>query len=111
VSLRLQLADEFERVIRQRGANYFQRGRVHIVSGSEWRVTATVSGTSRYAVDLRRENQTIRASCTCPYFDIGACKHIWAVVIAADTRGLLQGRGNNRGLELTIADTGENGLG
>jgi hypothetical protein len=44
-------------------------------------------------VELEREGRKIHASCTCPYFDVDLCKHIWAVILAADKQQLLQGNG------------------
>ena len=93
VSLTSQLSGDFDSAVRQRGADYFRTGRVQIESGSASRVVATVRGSSRYTVKLEREGPRIVASCTCPYFDVDACKHIWAVVLAAASRGFLQGHG------------------
>src|SRR4051812_46191748 len=88
MSLTSQLSGDFDGAVRQRGGDYFHSGRVQIESGSAMRVVATVRGSSRYSVKLEREGPQIVASCTCPYFDVDACKHIWAVVLAAASRGL-----------------------
>src|SRR5262249_15557856 len=41
-------------------------------------------------VGLTRERTTVNAYCTCPYFeDVDLCKHIWAVVLAAEQSGYL----------------------
>ena len=95
MSLTSQLSGDFDGAVRQRGAAYFRSGRVHIESGSASRVLATVHGSSRYAIKLEREGAEIAASCTCPYFDVDACKHIWAVVLAAASQGFLQGQGRS----------------
>jgi superfamily II DNA or RNA helicase len=95
MSLTSQLSGDFDGAVRQRGGDYFHSGRVQIESGSAMRVVATVRGSSRYSVKLEREGPQIVASCTCPYFDVDACKHIWAVVLAAASRGLLDGHGRS----------------
>ncbi|HEY1900612.1 MAG TPA: DEAD/DEAH box helicase [Steroidobacteraceae bacterium] len=93
MSLTAQFAHDFDSAIQHRGADYFRRGRAIIDSASAARVVATVKGSRHYRVELEREGRKIRASCTCPYFDIDLCKHIWAVILAAEKRQLLQGKG------------------
>ncbi len=96
MSLTSELSGDVDGAVRQRGADYFRSGRVRIESGSPSRVVATVRGSSRYTVKLEREGPEIVASCTCPYFDVDTCKHIWAVVLAAASRGYLEGTGRVR---------------
>src|SRR5260370_5258245 len=103
MSLTSQLSGDFDGAVRQRGAAYFRSGRVHIESGSASRVVATVRGSSRYTIKLEREGAEIAASCTCPYFEVDACKHIWAVVLAAASQGLLQGQGRSGSAHLVHA--------
>jgi superfamily II DNA or RNA helicase len=110
MSLRTQLAGDFDSAIVQRGTDYFRTGRVRIQVASASRVVATVRGSTRYQVGLEREAQKIRASCTCPYFDVGLCKHIWAVIVAADSQRLLQGMGRDAGIELVRREVGYDGL-
>lgn len=93
MSLTAQFADDFDGAILHRGADYFRTGRVSIDSASASRIVATVRGSSRYRVELEREGRKIHASCTCPYFDVDLCKHIWAVILAAEKQQLLQGKG------------------
>jgi len=82
---------------RVKGGDYFRSGGVIDIAGGEWSAHAIVRGTRDYRVDLRRESGTDRftASCECPYYaDRGEiCKHIWAALLEADTRGLLGGDG------------------
>jgi superfamily II DNA or RNA helicase len=103
MSLRAQFTSYFDSGIQQRGANYFRTGRVHIDSASASRVVATVKGSERYRVELKCEGRKIDATCTCPYYDIDLCKHIWAVILAAEEQQLLQGQG----LELVHRDIGD----
>ncbi len=87
------LSRDCDGAIQQRGAHYFRQGRVRIVRGSASRVTASVRGSSVYHVELVRGGPELIASCTCPYFDVDLCKHIWATVLAADARQFLRGNG------------------
>jgi hypothetical protein len=91
MSLTAQFADDFDSAILHRGADYFRNGRVNIDSASASRIVAIVKGSSRYRVKLERKGRKIHASCTCPYFDVDLCKHIWAVMLAAEKQQLLQG--------------------
>jgi len=95
-----QFAGDIDRAILKRGAEYFRNGRVRIDQATAWRVVATVRGTTRYQVDLVREGRQVRASCTCPYFDVALCKHICAVIMSPETRRLFQDVGHNGRLEL-----------
>jgi len=99
-----QLSGDFDSAIRQRGADYFRKGRVRIDHASASRIVATVRGSSPYQVELKRESGKLDVSCTCPYFDIDLCKHIWAVLLAAQTQPLLQGTERNGGLKLVRVD-------
>ncbi|HEX5418979.1 MAG TPA: SWIM zinc finger family protein, partial [Gammaproteobacteria bacterium] len=100
------LSTDFDGVIRKRGEDYFHGGRVSVRSGSAWHVSATVRGTNRYKVELRREGEMLSVSCTCPYFDVEPCKHIWAVLLAADEQRFLLGRGGGRNRPLFLVQDG-----
>jgi superfamily II DNA or RNA helicase len=78
---------------RARGHDYFASGAVVELDGGPSAIHATVEGTRDYAVRVRRDGARFLASCECPYFVDSAaiCKHIWAVLEAADARGLLDG--------------------
>ncbi|MGH8208636.1 MAG: SWIM zinc finger family protein, partial [Steroidobacteraceae bacterium] len=53
---------------------------------------------------MEREGGKISVSCTCPYFDVDLCKHLWAVIMAAETQPLLQGNRQNGALKLVRRD-------
>ena len=76
---------------RAKGYSYYVTGTVTITNTTTELVTARVRGTRLYHVVLAREDGGFVGSCECPFFvdrhDI--CKHIWAVVLAADAEGLL----------------------
>src|SRR5512135_1033459 len=82
---------EFEPEVQSRGRRYYQEGRVQIASEDGQSVLAIVQGASGdYEVRLDWTDAGdgfVEASCTCPYFDERRlCKHIWATMLAADTR-------------------------
>jgi superfamily II DNA or RNA helicase len=90
------LSREFDKTTRERGYAYFEGGHVRIESASESQVTATVRGTLHYHVECRRYDGEVRSSCTCPRSQTDNCKHVWAVILAADEARVLQGDGDNR---------------
>ena len=85
------LARDVPERTRTRGNRYFLGGAVRAIEGSDAEVVATVRGSEWYRVRLSREGDAFFASCQCPYFidRQDFCKHIWAVVLAADAEGLL----------------------
>jgi superfamily II DNA or RNA helicase len=103
MSLTTQFNTYFGSDIRHRGANYYYTGRVRIESASTSRIVAIVKGSERYRVELKREGRKIDATCACPYYQVDLCKHIWAVLLAAEKLQLLQGKG----LELVHGGIGD----
>jgi superfamily II DNA or RNA helicase len=86
---------EFPDSVKAKGSRYLQEGRVRLVAGSAWRVRAVVAGTATYSIGVGREDDTLRLSCTCPYFESdGPCKHLWATLLLARDRGFLRGDGH-----------------
>jgi superfamily II DNA or RNA helicase len=77
--------------IRAKGYSYFVTGTVTIVSATSEAVRAVVRGSRPYDVAVFREEDGYTAECDCPYYADRAdiCKHIWAVILAADAEGLL----------------------
>ena len=71
-------------------------GAVVAISGGEWAAHAIVRGGRNYRVEIARDREGFRASCDCPYFTDRSqiCKHIWAAIIEADERSLLDGSGS-----------------
>ena len=85
--LSARLAGDFTRRIRDRGYAYFAQGLVKILKGDHAEVVARVRGSVDYRVHLlwQDQDQTLLANCDCPYFEGGEqCKHLWAVILAAD---------------------------
>ncbi len=82
----------FTDAVRSRGQSYFAKGRVIVSAAVAGEVIAKVRGTAKYRVRLRIRGSKLHVSCTCPYFTPTGdpCKHIWATVLVADARNLLQ---------------------
>ena len=90
MSLKAKFSDQFKPQIRDRGHAYFRSGFVEILEHSESHVQARVKGSDKYLVRLTLNRSSLRVACTCPYFDEGeTCKHIWATLLAADSRQYL----------------------
>ncbi len=78
--------------IRIRGKEYFERNAVKILFSDLEFVSARVSGSQNYEVDLEREKDSLVYSCDCPYFDGNSeiCKHVWATILELDKNGHLK---------------------
>ncbi len=102
-----RLSGYFSARIRSRGADYYSRGSVHLDEVSDTAVEATVWGSSEYYVILELQKNTLFGSCDCPYsVDYGACRHLWATLLAADEKGFLSNL--NPGIQLRLElDEGE----
>lgn len=101
MSLAAQLSKYFPSAIRSRGNEYFRSGSVRIKHGSDWEFEGRVRGSENYQVTLSRSDNILYVKCTCPYFETdGACKHLWAAVLAADGRQYLKGNGDSSSLVL-----------
>jgi uncharacterized Zn finger protein len=69
----------------KRGEDYHADGSVDILTFSNSRVTAQVTGTQPYFVDLACNKGELSGSCSCPaYGDHGFCKHMVATGLAAN---------------------------
>jgi len=78
----------------ERGDDYFTRGRVRgLRVADDGVIVATVQGSQLYSVELDDENGLLYFRCDCPWFvsHHDACKHVWAVIRAADAQALLRG--------------------
>ena len=90
MSLKSRFAPQFNPKIRDRGLAYFRGNSVKILEHSDSHVLAKVSGTYDYFVELRLTLHSLDVACTCKYFLSGDdCKHIWATMLAADSKNYL----------------------
>ncbi len=87
---------EFDRRDWQRGEEYFRSGAVHIVEHSPTWLAAEVQGSAASPYDVRldwsdtaRDSNILLVHCSCPRFDdMGLCKHVAAVIHAAEAEGI-----------------------
>ena len=87
-----KVSRNFSDAVRSRGQSYFVKGRVSLMASRPGEVVARVRGTAKYRVRVRLRGSKLLASCTCPYFSPQGepCKHLWATLLLADSRNLLQ---------------------
>ena len=73
-----------------RGAEYYASGAVRRVEQVDGIIHARVEGSATYDVWLEPSRGAIGVACTCPHFSdhLQPCKHIWATILAAESRGL-----------------------
>jgi superfamily II DNA or RNA helicase len=90
----------FDTGVRTRGEQYVDA--VRVVENSGRRLVARVQGTELYAVGVEKAQHALRVFCTCPYCDdeISPCKHVWATLVLAERRSLLDEGPTPRTLEL-----------
>lgn len=82
------LVQAFPAAIRDRGDGYVDRGAIRIVRADRHRLAATASGANEYALTISATVGDIALSCSCPYGqDVGACKHLWALLSVSDDSG------------------------
>ena len=90
MNLSTRLAHEFSAVVRQRGQGYYWKGLVDVEHANDSEVEARVRGSRTYEVSLDWAGGVLSAWCDCRYFySSGACKHLWATILAAESHGYL----------------------
>jgi superfamily II DNA or RNA helicase len=81
------LSYHFDNDVRARGASYYRLGAVRVKRGNATGVEAGVRGSRVYDVEIAWDGRRLTLFCDCPYYeDVGACKHIWATILAADAQ-------------------------
>src|ERR1700690_339841 len=81
------ISSHFDSEVRARGASYYRLGAVHIKRGNATGVEAGVRGSRVYDVEIAWDGRALALFCDCPYYeDVGACKHLWATILAADSQ-------------------------
>jgi hypothetical protein len=107
MSLKSRFASQFNPRIRDRGLVYFRSGAVKILEHSDFYVLAQVEGKLDYFVQLSLKLNSLDVACTCPYFADGEdCKHIWATMLAADSKNYLSEVNLHGPLKLVYDDEG-----
>jgi superfamily II DNA or RNA helicase len=105
-SLAAAFSPQVPATMRERGAEYLKKGLVRLTTCTFERVAAKVFGTEAYEVDLTRAENVVWADCSCPFCTDREeiCKHIWATVLAADTRGGLRNGRSDLPKRLVVGD-------
>jgi len=70
----------------KRGRNCYHEDRILSLNIDEKKITATVQGSQAYDVEATLTDEPIHTWCSCPYDYAGDCKHIIAVLLAANDR-------------------------
>ncbi len=88
-----QFAHFFKKAARERGREYFERGRVTLRGASDDSIEARVKGSGsrvyRVAIEIVDQSELI-TDCSCPfaYDHLEPCKHVWATLLAAEDEGV-----------------------
>ena len=89
MSLAGQFDDIFDRATQTRGRALYSAGAVHIKDAGPRHLFGQVMGGSQYEVRLTLVQETLQVWCDCRYFeDHGPCKHLWAMLLAGDAKGV-----------------------
>jgi superfamily II DNA or RNA helicase len=83
------LGQNISRNIKMRGQDYFHRKAVRILFADADFVSAQVSGSQEYEVDIERDHEVLVYSCDCPFFEknFEVCKHVWATLLELEKQG------------------------
>src|SRR5271168_2528278 len=101
-----RLAFQFEKGVQVRGVGLFQSRAVRLGEHNAQHLSATVIGSRPYEVEISHDDGRLLVFCECPYFEeYGQCKHLWAAILEADSKGALTEAMNAK--YLTIDDGSE----
>jgi superfamily II DNA or RNA helicase len=83
------LGRHIRQTIKSRGQDYFNRKAVRILFADDDFVSAQVSGSQEYEVDIERDREALIYSCDCPFFEenFDVCKHVWATLLELQKQG------------------------
>ncbi len=100
-----RLGRKVHQKIQSRGFEYFKRDSVSVVYADSEFVSAEVSGTRTYDVDLERKDRSLIYACNCPFFEdkFNVCKHIWATLLEMEKQGILRKWEKNFPIEMIPA--------
>jgi hypothetical protein len=95
--------------VRARGNDVYCRGRVVVEQADPNAIRATVHGTDRYQTVIEIAGRRLSGHCTCPYLarEADPCKHLWAVLLAAEDSGALAQASPRGPLVLKVTETDE----
>jgi len=105
MSLVSQLSFAFDDGVRGRGRRLWESASVRVKDAGPSHVHAQVMGGSIYNVRLTLQGQNLSAWCDCPYFDgTGLCKHVFALLLECDKRGIPAEAQRIKGLDIIAED-------
>lgn len=83
LEIKTPLDDLFELKVRERGLIYYRSNVIKYFEKVNDGCTAIISGSDNYEVTIKEENDTINATCGCPYYtgEKKLCKHIYATYL------------------------------
>jgi hypothetical protein len=86
-----KLSRQVSRKVQERGREYFRAGAVAIDEGGPDFIEARVRGSETYTATVELNGRSLLGWCSCPYIDqfFTPCKHLWAVLLAAERAGHL----------------------
>src|SRR5690348_12271269 len=92
MTLSSKLSIGFTPSTQKKGRDYFQRGAVKIEEGDASFVSGQIVGSDIYTASMTVEADTVTGWCSCPYVEqnLEPCKHLWALLLAAEQRGHLR---------------------
>ena len=89
MSLAGKLDPVFEIAVQMRGQTLYSAGAVRIKDAGPRHLFGQVMGGGEYEVRLTLDGDTLLIWCDCAYFgERGPCKHLWAMILAGDARGV-----------------------
>jgi superfamily II DNA or RNA helicase len=85
------LEGRFRGDVRFRGAEYLKTERVTISDVTADRIAGVIRDGAEFETELLRVNDDLRLRCTCPQGSgrHPSCKHLWGMILAVDTGGLV----------------------
>ena len=87
----------FPAKIRNAGAEVYRLGQLRRLKGDAWSVEAATSGAYNDEFEISRDGDAFAGSCTCPMWEQrGVCKHLWALLLAAEDKGYMAGDGKRK---------------
>ena len=90
MTLSERLDARFDPASQRKGRGLFLSRAVRLNEGSPRHFHGEVQGTRYYEVNIDFDGKTVTLFCECPYFEgTGPCKHLWAAILEAERRGLL----------------------
>ena len=79
--------------VRENGYLLYDGLSVEKVFGDRWDAAGEVIDNGRFTAEISRQNYQVNVYCDCEgWMKQGVCSHIWALILAADAKGLLMGR-------------------